>query len=180
MTKKFIAGEDLLGVVGKRVRMSFDKPPRLMLCGSNQLYLSIGTLVRGARAGRVAIVKMKSPKRPSAFEEPKGRMTAGPYTTCRKCRALVAISDVKTTDGFCGNCWPTAKLEVEITEKYRPVYEAVGAFLDALLGKDPDGQREATWQLAGRYFASLPALKTPSVVLTVLEDDVPARVPEKG
>lgn len=134
MNRKFKSGEDTRGLVGRSVRMSKSGGGQLMFCKRGEEKLAIGTLVRGARRGGVAIVQMK-PEFPPAFEEPQGKMTPGPYTTCKKCLALVATSDVASTNGFCGNCYPSSKLEAA-EKRFGTLRETVGAFVNAVLSGD--------------------------------------------
>lgn len=103
--KTFTAAVDLRGQVGKAV--SRTNEGKVWLAGKNKPIL--GIIKRGAKKGGVVTVQVagpaKLPTMPPVFET-AAKMTPGPYTTCRKCRALVAVSDVRDTMGYCGNCAP--------------------------------------------------------------------------
>lgn len=108
-TATFRAAVDLRDCVGKLVSRTNDGG--VWLAKKNQPIL--GVIKRGAKKGGMVTVQLEGPT-PVASKpifETGGKMKPGPYTTCRKCKALVAVSDVRDTGGYCGNCGPAIVLE---------------------------------------------------------------------
>jgi hypothetical protein len=118
-TKTFKAAVDLRNCVGKLVSRHNDGG--VWLAKKNQPIL--GVIKRGAKKGGLVTVQVQGPT-PVATKpvfETGGKMKPGPYTTCRKCQALVAVSDVRESGGYCGNCAPGIMLANDnlTLEKYR-------------------------------------------------------------
>lgn len=128
-TKTYKAAVDLRDCVGKLVSRTNDGG--VWLAKKNQPI--IGAIKRGAKKGGMVTVQLDGPTGPA--QKPlktltlpggfgysgAGNMKPGPYTTCRKCKALVAVSDVRESGGYCGNCSPTIVQDANALalQKYR-------------------------------------------------------------
>jgi hypothetical protein len=117
-TEKFKAAVDLRDSVGKLVSRTNDGG--VWLAKKNQPI--VGVIKRGAKRGGMVTVQLQGPA--PVVQKPLvevGKMKPGPYTTCRKCKALVAVSDVRESGGYCGNCGPAIVLEHDALalSKYR-------------------------------------------------------------
>lgn len=104
-----------------------------------------GIVVRGGAKGKDILVRVQGiavaktaakAGEPVALELGIGKMTPGPYTTCRKCKALVAVSDVRNSSGYCGNCYPqiVTKTSIDKLAEYRRL---VGRLTTAMVAPSP-------------------------------------------